>query len=76
MNEVDPNAFWDSVEATIWWRKVGYMEVHHMMEMCEYAHKNNEKFYIQGPCEQVDLTNIYDQCIIHHLLKKDYHGQD
>jgi hypothetical protein len=73
--EVDPDAFWESVIATVWWRKVEYMEVHHMLQCCEYALRNKERFYIQGAGEQIDLTSIYEQCITVELLKKDYRDQ-
>jgi hypothetical protein len=73
--KVDPNIFWDSVVATIWWRKVGYMEAHHLFQTCEYALRHKERFYIQGAGEQIDLTSIYEQCMTVELLKKDYHDQ-
>lgn len=68
--QFDGISFWESVKHKVWWRDIGFNECHHYSEMCQHALKHNEKFWLQGP-ENIDLTEIYQQCKILALLKKD-----
>lgn len=73
---IDAIAWYESIKHKVWWRDIGFNECFHLMKITKRAHDAGSKYFMNDALgDPINLTEIYEQCRIHYLLKET-HGNE